>query len=188
MKKIPVKIVQYTINGETRKNVMIDMIDTYNIEGDAESKINNFKKKYFELIKKAQGIMPKEKSKRKSSHFWKIGKLLFDFNKSIENKFEITNFNQAIIRDFGLYDQSHFNTILHFGEFFTKKDIDDSISMSSYLELIWKANSFKKFGLFEKEKKRLLKMAKEKTLPSHKSYREDLNKLVKSIEKKSRGK
>ena len=188
MKKIPVKIVQYTINGETRKNVMIDMIDTYDIEGDAELKISNFKKKYFELIKMAQGIMPKEKSKRKSSHFWKIGKLLFDFNKSIENKFEITNFQQAIIRDFALYDRSHFTIILQFGEFFIKKDIDDSIPMSSYLELIWKANSFTKLGLLEKEKKRLLKMAKEKTLPSHKFYRKELNKLVLSAEKKSRGK
>ena len=43
--KIPVKIVEYTIDGERRKNVMIDMLDTYDIEGDPEEKIKNFKEK-----------------------------------------------------------------------------------------------------------------------------------------------
>ena len=37
MNQIPVKIVEYTISGETRKNVMIDLIDTYEIIN------NNFK-------------------------------------------------------------------------------------------------------------------------------------------------
>ena len=136
MKKIPVKIVQYTMNKQIRKNVMLDIFDTYDIEGDAEKKLKEFKNQYFEIVKKAQDIMPKEKSKRKASHFWKIGKLLFDFNKSIENEFEITNYNQAIIRDFGLYDKSHVGHTLQFGEFFSKKDISDSIPMSTYLELI----------------------------------------------------
>ena len=58
-------------------------------------KLKKFKKKYFDLIKKSTKIMPKEKSKRKASHFWQIGKLLYDFNKSIENEFEITNYQQA---------------------------------------------------------------------------------------------
>jgi len=184
MKRIPVKIVQYTISNETRKNVMIDMIDTYDIEGDAEKKISNFKKKYFEVVKKAQDILPKEKSKRKASHFWKVGKLIFDFNKLIENEFEITNYQQAIMRDFGLYDRSHVTIILQFGEFFKKKDISDSIPMSTYLELIWKASILKERGLLEKEKKHLLRMAKNKTLLPHKEYRVELNKLTKSMRKK----
>ena len=188
MKQIPVKIVEITTpSGETIKEVMIDVIDFYHIE-EVDKKIKNFRKQYFETVKKSHKIMPKKKTDRKASHFWKIGKLLFDFNKSIENEFKITNYNKAIIRDFGLYDRSHVGHTLQFGEFFTKKDIDDSIPMSSYLELIWKANSFTKLGLLEKEKKRLLKMAKEKTLHSHKLYREELNKLVLSTEKKSRGK
>src|SRR3989304_7704187 len=147
MKKIPVKIVEYTINGQIRKNVMLDIFDTYEIEGDAEKKLNNFKKKYFEIVKKAQEIMPKKKTERKAIHFWKIGKLLYDFNNTIKNKFEITNYHQAIIRDFGLYDRSHVTITIQFGEFFTKKDILDSIPMSTYLELIWKANLLKERGL-----------------------------------------
>jgi len=125
--------------------------------------------------------MPKKKTERKASHFWKVGKLLFDFNKSITNEFEITNYTQAIIRDFGLYDRSHVGHTLQFGEFFNEKDILDSIPMSTYLELIWKANLLKKRGILEKEKKRLLKRAKNKTLPPHKEYRVELNELTKPI-------
>ena len=39
MKQIPVKIVEYTISGEIRKNVMIDLMDTYEISGNVENKI-----------------------------------------------------------------------------------------------------------------------------------------------------
>ncbi len=184
MKKIPVKIVQYSMSGQIRKNVMLDIFDTYEMEGNVEKKINNFKKKYFDIVKKAQEIMPKKKTDRKASHFWKIGKLLYDFNKSISNEFEITNYSKAIIRDFGLYDRSHVGHTLQFGEFFNEKDIVDSIPMSTYLELIWKANLLKDRGLLEKEKKRLLKRAKNKTLPPHKEYRIELNELTKLIKQK----
>ena len=180
MKQIPVKIVEYTISGETRKNVMIDLLDTYEISGNVESKIKKFKKKYFDLIKKATKIMPKEKSKRKPSHFWQIGKLLYDFNKSIENEFEITNYQQAVIRDFQLYNRSVVGHVIQFGEFFNKKDVVDTISMSHYIELIWKSSLLKNMKKLESEKKRLIKRAKEKTLPPHKEYREELNKLVES--------
>jgi hypothetical protein len=180
MNQIPVKIVEYTISGETRKNVMIDLIDTYEISGNVENKIKKFKKKYFDLIKKSQNIMPKEKSKRKPSHFWQIGKLLYDFNKSIENEFEITNFQQAVIRDFSLYNRSVVGHVIQFGEFFNKKDIVDTISMSHYIELIWKSSLLQKMKKLEGEKKRLIKRANEKTLPPHKEYREELNELVES--------
>ena len=180
MNQIPVKIVEYTISGETRKNVMIDLMDTYEISGNVENKIKKFKKKYFDLIKKSEEIFPKEKSKRKPSHFWQMGKLLYDFNKSIENEFEITNYQQAVIRDFSLYNRSVVGHVIQFGEFFNKKDIVDTISMSHYMELIWKSSLLQKMKKLEGEKKRLIKRAKEKTLPPHKEYREELNELVES--------
>ena len=43
MKQIPVKIVEYTISGETRKNVMIDLMDTYEISGNVENKTSKMK-------------------------------------------------------------------------------------------------------------------------------------------------
>ena len=180
MEKIPVKIVELVSpSGKKAVDIMIDVYDYHGIE-DAQEKIRVFKKEYFKLVKKAQGILPKDKSKRKSSHFWALGKLLYDFNRSIKNEFEITNYNSAIVRDFGLYQASQVAQIVQFGEFFKKKDISDKISMSTYLELIWKATTFKKSGILEKEKKRLLQRAKDKTLPSHKEYREELNEIVKA--------
>ena len=179
MTKIPVKIIELTApSGKKSIEVMIDVYDYHGIE-DAQEKIRVFKKEYFELVKKAQDILPK-KGKRNSSHFWALGKLLYDFNRSIKNKFEITNFNSAIVRDFELYQSSQVQHIIQFGKFFKKKDISDKISMSTYLELIWKATTFKKSGILEKEKKRLLQRAKDKTLPSHKEYREELNEIVKA--------
>jgi len=185
MKKIPVKIIEISDGENKIQEVMIDLVDTFRIGDDPGKKIDEFRNKYFAIVKKAQKIMPKNKSDRKTTHFWKIGKLLYDFNKSIENEFEITNYNQAIIRDFGLYERSHVGHIIQFGEFFDKKDILDSIPMSTYLELIWKASILKKSGLLEKEKKRLLKMAKNKTLYSQKEYREELNRLTKMLTKKT---
>ena len=183
MQKIPVKIVELTAPGGKKSiEVMIDVYDYHGIENPKE-KITQFKKIYFELVKKAQDILPKDKSKRKTSHFWKIGKLLYDFNKSIENDFEITNFQQAVIRDFGLYE-SWLPRILKLGEFFTKNDISDSVPFSHYHELIDKIPKLEKSS-FEKEKKILLKRAKDNTLPSTKEYRKELNVLVKSKKKVS---
>jgi len=179
MKKIPIKIIEFSDGDNMIQEVMIDLVDTMQIDGDPEIKTAKFRKKYLDLVKKAQKVLPTEKTKRKASHFWKIGKLLYDFNKSIANEFEITNYNQAVIRDFKLYDKSQVGHIIQFGEFFQKKDIVDSISMSTYLELIWKANILKRAGKLEAEKKRLLQRAKDKTLPSHKEYRKELNALTK---------
>jgi len=185
MNKIPVKIIEITSpSGQKAVEVMLDVFDYYEIKGSGQKKIKDFKKQYFEVVKKAKEIMPKKKTNRKASHFWKIGKLLYDFNQSISKDFEITNYNQAIIRDFGLYDRSHVGHTLQFGEFFEKNDISDSIPMSTYLELIWKANMLKEKGLLEKEKKRLLKRAKDKSLPPHKEYRIELNELTKPIKQK----
>ena len=172
------------MNGKVRKNVMLDMLDAHEIKGDVEKKVDDFKQKYFGTVEKALKIMPQDKKERKASHFWKVGRLLYNFNKSTENEFEITNYNQAIIRDFGLYDRSHVGHTIQFGEFFNKNDISDSIPMSTYLELIWKANVLKNSGQFEKEKKRLLKMSKDNTLLPHKKYREELNQLTTFFEQK----
>ena len=176
--KIPVKIIEFADGDKMIQEVMIDLIDTIGLDGDPGKKLSSFRKKYFALVKKAQKIMPKDKSKRKTSHFWKIGKLLYDFNKSIENDFEITNFQQAVIRDFELY-KAWLTRILKLGEFFTKNDISDKILFSHYHELIDKIPVLEK-AVFKKEKKRLLKRAKENRLPKTREYRKELNEMVKT--------
>ena len=84
MEKIPVKIVELTSpSGKSAVDVMIDVFDYNEIE-NAQDKIRIFKKGYFDLVKKAKKILPKKKADRKTLHFWQIGKMLYDFNKSIK--------------------------------------------------------------------------------------------------------
>lgn len=182
MKQIPIKIVELTSpSGLKAKDIILDAFDYYQID-DAQKKIKLFKKQYFDLVKQAQDIMPKEKSKRKPSHFWKIGKILYEFSKSIENEFEITNYQDAIKRDFDLYRKRQIGLILQFGKEFNKKDISDSISFSHYIELIWHANMLIKLRLFEQEKNKLLERAKNKTLPNSHDYSKELDKLTKPLQ------
>jgi len=71
MKKILVKIVDITSpSGQKAVEVMLDVYDYYEMEGNVQKKIKDFKKKYFEIVKKSQNIMPKKKSQRKASHFF----------------------------------------------------------------------------------------------------------------------
>ena len=150
----------------------------YNKIKNAQAKLKKFKIKYFQTVAKAQKIMPAEKTDRKPSHFWKVGKLLYCFTKSIKNNFEIINYNSTVARDFELYEATHTGAIIKFGELFNKQDIDDTIPMSVYLELIWKSDFLNNCGILDKEKKRLLKLAKGKNLPSHKAYRKKLNEII----------
>ena len=99
-----------------------------------------------------------------------------------KNEFEIINFKEAISHDFQLYNtgQRRIDHLIQFGEFFSKKEIFDEISFALYQELIWKSTQLKKARIFEKEKKKLIRNAKEKKLLGHDRYRAYLMKQIKS--------
>ena len=107
MTKIPVKIVELTSpSGKSAVDVMIDMYDYNEIE-NVQKKIKKFKKKYFELVKKAEQLffgsnLGKTRSKNlTSSTCWKLGNLFQKFDSDIKNDFIITNYSVALERDFG---------------------------------------------------------------------------------------
>lgn len=191
MKKIPVKIVQYTINGETRKNVMIDMLDTYDIEGDAERKIINFKKKYFELIKKAEKLffgsnLDKTRSTNLlSSTYWKLGSLFQKFDDDIKNNFIITNYAESLERDFGR-SSSYIRELIEFSKLFKKNEISDIIPMAVYRALVWKKNQLDEIGILEKEKNRLIEMGKNKKHPGREKYKIELINAIKDEQSKNK--
>jgi hypothetical protein len=189
MKQIPVKIVEYTISGETRKNVMIDLLDTYEISGNAENKIKKFKKKYFDLVDEANTLffgklnnVSKTRKEKPSSLYWKLGNLLYNFNKEIENEFEITNYTEAISRDFGLSKDYHYDisTII---EIFKKNQILDSVPFSYYRALKRKRSELQKLNLFQKEIKRLNKMGTENKLPGREKYKIELINIIQNSKK-----
>ena len=178
MKKIPVKIVEYTISGETRKNVMLDLMDTYEISGNVENKIKEFKKKYFKLVETAQNLMPKNRIDKIPSIYWKIGHLFKKFTDSATNQFEITNYNQALERDFGLSSR-YVHELIIFATLFKKNEIQNSISMSIYRAFVWKKNQLEEIGELKNEKLRLVKRAKNNESIKREDYKTELNKLVK---------
>lgn len=184
MKKIPVKIVQYTMNGQIRKNVMLDIFDTYEIEGDVEKKINDFKKRYFEIVNDAEKLffgkdVKKTKKRRSlsSSVYWKLGTMFRKFNNHTKNEFTITNYAQALERDFGLSSR-YVDELITFSTLFKKSEVLDSISMSIYRALVWKKIQLEECGMLEKEKQRLLQRGKTKEFIGRENYKKELNKVV----------
>ena len=132
MKKIPIKIVELTSpSGKTAKEVMLDVYDYYEIEG-AQQKLNEFKKQYFQIVNDAEKLFYGKKINEKkkyqnlpSSVYWKLCILLNNFNKKIENEFEITNYIEAISRDFGL-SKDYIYDMLTIVKIFNKNEIIDS--------------------------------------------------------------
>jgi len=186
MKKIPVKIIEFLDGDKKIQEVMIDLVDTMEIEGDPVIKIEKFKKKYFDTVKKAgelfYGTKLDEKKKYQylpSSVYWNLGLLLQKFNKEIKNEFEITNYTEAISRDFGLSKDYHYD-ISAIVQIFKKKEILDSVPFSYYRALKRKRSDLVKLGLFEKEKKRLNKMGKENKLPGREKYKIQIIDLINS--------
>jgi len=190
MKKIPIKIVELTSpSGKTAKEVMLDVYDYYEIEG-AQQKLNEFKKQYFQIVNDAEKLFYGKKINEKkkyqnlpSSVYWKLCILLNNFNKQIENEFEITNYIEAISRDFGL-SKDYIYDMLTIVKIFNKNEIIDSVPFSYYRALKRKYHELKKFSLFENEKKRLNKMGKEDKLPGRENYKEELINIIKKHSKK----
>ena len=179
--KIPIEITWIkNQHGVLEPEIILDADDYFDFNTSITDAIIKFKKRYMLLIKKVQDILPRDKTQRKSSHFWKIGWLLYNFDKSTKNEFEIINFNEAIAHDFELYHtgKRRIDHLIQFGQFFSKKDILDEISFALYQELIWKAGLLKKARIFEKEKIKLLERAKEKKIIGNDRYRYYLKSLL----------
>lgn len=184
--KVPVRIVQtQDVHGTTKISIMIDVQHYLGTVGNPEKKLNKFKKLYFNTVKSAKklfyGTISGEEKKYQdlpSSLYWKLGELLKKFNEEIENEFEITNYTDAISRDFGL-SKDYIYDLLTVVKHFKKSEILDSVYFSYYRALKRKRKDLIRLGLFEKEKKRLNKLGKEKKLPGREKYKKELIELIK---------
>lgn len=179
MEIIPVKIIEFTTpNGEKIKEIKLNILDYYNIDGEIPEKIKKFKKKYFDAIDQAKEIFPKKQAQRKTTEFWKLGNILSELKESTSDQFIITNYYSTLERDFS-FTSKYIRMILEFGNYFEKNEVLNLIKFSYYMELIQKRKSLEKLNLFEQEKKRLLQMGKTGTLTNSLKYRKELLNLTK---------
>ena len=155
-----------------------------------KKKLLVLKKKYFKLVKKAKKLFfdsNSHKTKLKnlpSSKYWKLGNLFSEFYNDVNNNFIITNYNEALERDFGR-SSVYIRELIIFSKLFEENEISDFIPMVIYRALVWKKNQLNKNGILKKEKKRLMNMGKNKKCPSREVYKIELINAIKSAQLKS---
>lgn len=178
MEKIPIRITWIkNKNNILEPEIILDLEDFFEFEGSITDTIIEFKKKYSKTLKKAHKFIPQKDAHRSSIDFWNLSKILLDLKNATNDKFLITNFNEALQHDF-LFTGRYVEKILEFAKYYKKREILDSISLSYYVELNQKKIKLEKIGMFAKEKERLLKMGKMNNLPKLMTYRKQLQKLV----------
>ena len=158
------------------------------------TKIEKFRGRYLNLVKKAQKIIPQKKAEyrsknskkrsknkveKKASFYWKLGNLFRTFNNDIKNEFEIINYANALQCDFGLTHR-YVSELMIFSELFSEKEIIDSIPMAIYRALVWKKSQLEEIGELTKEKVRLLERGKNKDFIGRENYKQELTALVRS--------
>lgn len=193
MSKIPVKIVTLTSpSGKNAIDIMIDIYD-YNEMENVQTRIKKFKKKYFKLIDKAEKLffgsnLTKTRSKNlTSSTCWKLGNLFYKFNDDVKNDFVITNYAEALERDFGRSSR-YIRELIEFSKLFDKKEISDSIPMAIYRALVWKKNQLDGNGILEQEKNRLIEMGKQNQVPGREQYKIELTNTINSKQSRKKTK
>ena len=165
---------------KSKIDVIMDVSNVITLGSEIRSKTRKFKKRYLQFISDAKKLTKKNKQK-KASDYWKLSRLLIEFNSKIEKEFFIINYIEAISKDMKGFHLSvaQVGRLFQFAKYFKKNEINDAISYSHYRELIDKISRLVELDLFEREKKKLLELGDKGKLPSHKpEYRNYLNKIT----------
>jgi len=177
-KKIPIRITWIkNKDGFYEPEISLDIDDFFEYEGSITDAIVEFKKKYSKTLKKASKFIPQKGAHRSSIDFWNLSKILLNLKNATDDQFIITNFEEALQKDF-LFTGRYVRKILEFAKYYNKKEILDSIPISYYVELNQKKTKLEKMGMYSKERRHLLQMGNTKNLPVLMEYRKQLQKLV----------
>lgn len=182
--KIAVRI-DWTKNASGKYDVQIVMNsgDFFATGPSIRSKIQRFKNKYLDLIEESKKLAKtKNKKGRKftAKHWWRLGKLLNDFNHEIGGQFIISNYTMAIARDLQGFEMSdtEVGVLGQFANYFKRDEVSEHIPIAYYREFCWKAHRLHDLHIFKKEKVNLLKICLTGTLGNHKKYREYLKEKI----------
>ena len=179
--KIPVRITwMKNEKGKIEPEVLIDLDDVFSEGISISKKIEKFKKRYYQFLSDVKKLAKKNKQK-KASDYWKLSRLLIEFNNKIEREFFIINYIEAISKDMkGFHlSRAQVGRLFQFANYFKKNEINDMVSYSHYRELTDKRSRLIELDLFEREKNKLLKLSGKGKIPSHRTeYRNYLNKIT----------
>ena len=182
--KIPVRITwMKNEKGIIESEVLIGLDDVFSEGISISKKIEKFKKRYHQFLSDVKKLANKNKQK-KASDYWKLSRLLIEFNNKIEREFFIINYVEAISKDMkGFHlSRAQVGRLFQFANYFKKNEINDMVSYSHYRELTDKRSRLIELDLFEREKKKLLELSDKGKLPSHRTvYRNYLNEITKPV-------
>ena len=187
LEKIPIRI-DWSLDKSDNYQVEIVMntSDFFSSGTEIRSKLKDFKERYLKLIADVKELS-KPGQRKKASEYWKLSRLLVDFNKETENEFFITNYTEALARDLDGFklSSSSIGMFLKFADYFTEDEILDTILYCYYRILTNKRNKLQKYNLLEKEKKKLLELGKKRKRPgTEREYEQQLNLLIESASTK----
>ena len=193
MKKIPIKITSITDGEHVIREVMIDLDDYMQLDGDPEREADKFRSRYFELVRKAEKLffgsnLSKARIKNlSSSTCWELGNIFRRFEDDVKNNFVITNYATALEQDFGRSNK-YIKELMTFSQLFEKNEVSDSIPMAIYRALVWKKNQLDGAGILDKEKNRLIEMGKNRNHPGREKYKIELINAIKDEQSKIKSK
>ena len=193
MKKIPIKITSITDGEHVIREVMIDLDDYMQLDGDPEREADKFRSRYFELVRKAEKLffgsnLSKARIKNlSSSTCWELGNIFRRFEDDVKNNFVITNYATALEQDFGRSNK-YIKELMTFSQLFEKNEVSDSIPMAIYRALVWKKNQLDEAGILDKEKNRLIEMGKNRNHPGREKYKIELINAIKDEQSKIKSK
>jgi|ECHhosMinimDraft_1075155.scaffolds.fasta_scaffold00260_4 hypothetical protein len=180
--KVPVRVVRVTdASGRTRISVTIGVESFLEAPEHYRHQLEKFKRAYKHLVNQALRIKKETKGARKGNalSYWRLGKLLYDFKSSTDSEFVLTNHLEAFQRDLGITD-SQVGILVDFARFFKQDEVDPSVPMSYYWELLLKARRLQSIGKLSEAKQELVELVSRKEVADHKSYRKRLNELLKN--------
>jgi hypothetical protein len=156
--KIPVKIVQIQdIHGTKDTGVMLDFNYYFESKDNSNKKVEEFKKLYDKVIEEIKYLFYGKDDQKKyrnlpSSLYYKLATIINQFNQKIENDFFITNYDEALHRDFGL-SKDYIYDLRIIANIFKQNEIIDCVFFSYYRALMRKKNLFDKYNRFNDKKK-----------------------------------
>ena len=186
MKKIPVKIVTVQdIHGTKKRSIMLDASYYFESKNNSNKKVEDFKKLYFKVVEEIKYLFYGKENQKKyrnlpSSLYYELATIIYQFNQQIENDFVITNYDEALHRDFGL-SKDYIYDLRIIAKIFKQNEIIDSVPFSYYRALMRKKNQLDKYDRFTDEKKRLNDMGKNNKLPGRENYKIEMNRTLEKL-------